>query len=97
MQALPEDDQGTASAGAQDAAKSARSTAEDVAVRVPSVQLRTGQGSGLVSPFRGHTSIVSQWDMSRVMGIADKAMTYMTASCSYCTVGIISKGVLGLG
>ena len=75
MQALPEDEQSAASAGAQDAAKSARSTAEDVAVRVPSVQLRTGQGSGLVSPFCGHTSIVSQWDMCGVMGNADKAVT----------------------
>ena len=79
MQALPEDEQSAASAGAQDAAKSARSTAEDVAVRVPSAQLHTGQGSGLVSPLRGHTSMVSQWHICRVMSIADENVTYMTA------------------
>ena len=49
MQGSPEDEQSAGAAAGQEAGHSVRSTAEDMPSRVPSVQLRTGQGSGLVS------------------------------------------------
>lgn len=58
LQASPEDELSTASEAAQDGARSARSTGEDVTARALTVQLRTGLGAGLVSCLGCTQSVV---------------------------------------